>query len=196
MKEPFEAVRDRLFREWAAQQPEGETPAAMGAALVSLIVRSELLRHGIDASHPAAGKVFLATLEKLRQPDALGPAHSHAEAVFRRLADNPEAAVAYLEQHITEKSAAQSKRAKAPRPSRLDSISQRISDIVEVEPDISAKEVERDLLRMEGINIVDGEIINAQDGSRMSQSNLASRVSDAKKRIRAGENFGRASIAR
>lgn len=196
MTEPFKVALDRLCKEWEADAPEGETREEHGAALVLLFIQSELLRHGIDPSHQDAAEVTRSTLKKLRNPDVLGPAHSVAEAVFRRLPDNPKAAMAYLEQHVTEKRAAQSKRAKAPRSRRLDSITRLITDILADEPHLSAKEVERQLVGIEGIRIIDGEIVNGQDGTRVRASNLPSRVSDAKKRITSKQKFGRTSLAR
>jgi hypothetical protein len=53
-----------------------------------------------------------------------------------------------------------------------------------LEPDISTLAVKWKLGRIDGILIHDDEIRNTQDGSTMKLSNLASRVSDARRRAK------------
>ena len=187
MTQTFEEAQASLIKKWLDEAPAGETPDAVGDALVDFIIRSELLRHGVDIKDPTAESITRDTLAQLSNPLVLGPEHSIAEVVFRRLAVGSREAVEYLEQHVSSRSAAQSKRAQAPRKRRLDSISRLVNDIVSLDPKLSAKAVRAELKEIPSIKIIGDEIINRQDACRLKLSLLPSRVSDAKKRFRSQE---------
>ena len=89
----------------------------------------------------------------------------------------------YLEANVQKQSELQSNRAKANRRGSYDSITKLINEIVDGEPKMTALEVLDELKRTDGIVILDDEIRNNQDAQTMKVSNLASRVSDAKKRF-------------
>lgn len=78
---------------------------------------------------------------------------------------------------------AQSKRASKPRPRSRDSITTAIEEILEDAPKLTAKEVGQALEGREDIDLIGDEYRHRSDSSALRESNLASRVSDARKRV-------------
>ncbi len=119
-------------------------------------------------------------MDRLHDLTELSSEHSVFEGFSRRLVSDPVEAVQYLSDHISARSAVQSKRAQRPR--RRDVFSQRIDELVADDPDIPAKRVEALLLEMGGITLIDGELRHSETAETMRLGNLPDRVSEAKKR--------------
>jgi hypothetical protein len=183
-KASFEDTQKQLTEKFLQDARIGETDEELGSALLDLILQSERLRHGVKVSGPEQAEVDRQTLERLHSQTELGPEHAFAESMLKRLAKDPASAMRHYWQAIEQRSCKQSGRGKKNRPGGYDSITKLINDIVDSEPDISTLAVKRELGRIDGIVIADGEIRNTQDESTMKLSNLASRVSDARRRAK------------
>jgi hypothetical protein len=180
----FEQIQKRLTEQFLREERGVETDEELGNAVLDLILQSERLRHNLKGPGPEQEKVDRQTLERLYHQTELGPEHFFAEGIYKRLVKDPASAMRHFREADEQRSYKQSKRAKKPRPRRHDGITKRIQDIVDLEPDISTLAVKWKLGRIDGILIHDDEIRNTQDGSTMKLSNLASRVSDARRRAK------------
>ena len=180
----FEEEQRRLAEQFLQEATTIETDEELGAAFLDFILQGERLRHRVEDPGPEQEKVDQQTLERLYHQTELGPEHFFAESIFKRLVKDPASAMRHYRQAVEQRSYKQSKRAKKPRPRRHDGITKRIQDIVDLEPDISTLAVKWELGRIDGILIDDDEIRNTQDGSTIKLSNLASRVSDARRRAK------------
>jgi hypothetical protein len=183
-EQSFEQVQKQLMDKFLQEASATETGEELGRALLHLIMQSERVRRCVTAPGPEQAEVDRQTLDRLLNQTELGPEHSFPESIFKRLAKDPASAMRHYQQAVEQRSYKQSERAKLPRPHRYDSITKRIQDIVDLEPDISTLAVKRELGRIAGILIGDEEIRNTQDESTMKLSNLASRVSDARRRAK------------
>jgi hypothetical protein len=178
----FAAAQQELVENFEAQGRHEETADDVAFALLEFIFERERLRHQMEPDDPNLLPLFRDTLAKLAAPDALGPEFSVAEAFLRRLAVNPPKAMEYMQKHVAQRSAAQSVRASKPRANRHDSVTSAIRLIVEEDPNVSAKAVERELATMDGFLFIEGEI-RVGDEAPVKVKNLPSRVSDARKSV-------------
>jgi hypothetical protein len=171
-------LQDEFLRDEQGQESDKE----LGDAFLKFILESERVRHHVTTPSPEQDEVDRQTLQRLLDQVELGPEYAFVESVFKRIAKDPTSAIRYFSQAIQAESVKQIERAKSLRPKRYDSITRLINDIVVDDLTISAKDALKELLSIEGITIVDGDIMNIQDRTRMSVKNFPSRVSDAKKR--------------
>lgn len=178
----FEEVQKHLTEKFLQDAPTAETDEELGSAILDLVLQSERLRRCVKAPSTEQDEVDRQTLERLSDQTELGPENALVESVFRRLTKDPPAAMRHYRQAVQQRSAAQAQRAKSPRPRRWDSITRLINDIVADDTSITAEKVFEELTAIDGIIVIDGEIRNTQDSTTMKVGNLASRVSDAKKR--------------
>lgn len=176
------AERDRLIREYKGK-PEIEDNAVEGPLFLEFVLELGRRYRGVTAPGPARDAVDQQTMEALASSDILGPEHSLCEGAFRRLVSNPGAALDYVERAQNQRSKAQSLRAEAPRPNSRDSITRLIEEILEEDRSLPAKEVGRRLAEHPDIQLVGGEYRHTGDASTLRESNLASRVSDARPRV-------------
>jgi hypothetical protein len=183
-EQSFEEARRRLEEHFLQEENVTETDAEIGAALLNFVLQQERLRHRVEGPGPEQEKVDRQTLERLYHQTELGPEYATIESIFKRLAKDPVSAIRHYRQAHEQRSLKQSERAKLPRPQRHDSITKLIQDMVDLKPDISTRAVKRELGRIDGILVDDEEIRNTQDGTSMKCSNLASRVSDARRRAK------------
>ena len=181
----FEARQKQLIKEWEEEATGAETEDEVGHAILDLFLKSERLRRGVEAPSPEQTVVDCETVEKLADARSLGPEFSFAEAAFRRLVDDPASAIKYIEQSKANFSQAQSRAARKARPKSHDSLTKLINSIVAETPTISAKEVGRKLEANEDVQFDASlrEFVHLDDRSCLNEKNLASRVSDAKKRV-------------
>lgn len=178
---PFAELQNELVGEFLRAAPQGETSEELGCALLELILKSERIRRG--ASESGFGAVDQETINRLSNQTDLGSEFAVPEAVFKRLAIDPAAAIGYLKEELQKRSSMQAERAKSLRQGSYDSITRLIMDILTDEPLMKSAKVLAELRNIDGILIADGEIRNTQDAATMKISNFASRVSDARKRI-------------
>ena len=183
--QPFEDRQKQLIEEWERNAKSAETEDEVGRALLDLFIERERIRRGVETPSPAQILVDCETLEQLKNARSLGPEFSFAEAAFRRLVDDPASAIKYIEQSKANFSQAQSRAARKARPNRHDNLTKLINSIVAKTPNISAKEVGRKLEANEDVqfNASLREFVHDDDRSSLNEKNLASRVSDAKKRV-------------
>jgi hypothetical protein len=179
----FQEVQLRLQEKFLREAQGYESDKELGDAFLNFILDSERARHCVKVSSPEQNEVDQKTLEHLHNQVELGPEYVFVESVFKRLAKDPASAIRYFSQAVATESVKQIERAKSLRPRRYDSITRLINDIVRDDLTISARDALKELLSIDGITIVDGDIMNTQDGTRMSLKNFPSRLSDAKKRI-------------
>ncbi|MCZ8018847.1 hypothetical protein [Novosphingobium sp.] len=180
---PFEQVQKDLTDQFVRDEPATETDEELGNAVLGVILQSERLRHGVEASGPKQAEVDRETINRLYNQTELGPEHVFAESIFKRLAVDPASAMRHYRQAIDQRNRTQSQRAKSARPRSYDSITRLINDIVRDDPALKTTAVLDELAAIDGIIISDGEIRNTQDAETMKVSNLPSRVSDARKRF-------------
>lgn len=179
-------LKQQYMDQWVEAAASVETDAELGKAVLELILGLVRIQHGISDSDPRCAAIDAATIRRLGNPDDLAPMHSIAEVVFRRLATNPEAALRYLADHISARSSDQSKRARKPRPSSRDSITRLIEELLEDDPTLSSKRVGKLLADMKGeITFLDGVFRHNITADTLEEGNLPSRVSEAKKRLKA-----------
>lgn len=178
----FQEVQLRLQEKFLREAQGYESDKELGDAFLNFILDSERARHCVKIPSPEQNEVDWQTLQRLHNQVDLGPEYAFVESVFKRLAKDPASAIRYFSQAVATESVKQIERAKSLRPRRYDSITRLINDIVVDDLTISAHAAREELLSIDGITIVDGEIMNTQDGTRMSVKNFPSRVSDAKKR--------------
>jgi hypothetical protein len=178
----FQEAQLRLQEEFLRGAQDHESDKELGDAVLNFILDSERVRHRVKTPSPEQNEIDQQTLQRLHSQVELGPEYAFVESVFKRLAKDPASAIRYFSQAVATESAKQVERAKSPRPRRYDSITRLINDIVVDDLTISAHAALQELLNIDGITIVDGEIMNTQDRTRMSVKNFPSRVSDAKKR--------------
>lgn len=183
--ETFEARQKRFTEDWEQEVKSCETPEEIGRAVLDFITKRERIRRGVETPSPERDLVDNETMEQLRDPRALGPEFSFAEAALRRLVDDPASAVTYIEQSQANFSRAQSRAASKARPKSHDSLTKLINSIVEEMPTISAKDVRRKLEANEDVQFDGGigEYVHIDDRSCLNAKNLASRVSAAKRRV-------------
>ena len=183
--QPFEDRQKQLIEEWERNAKSAETEDEVGRALLDLFIERERIRRGVETPSPEQILVDYETLEQLKNARSLGPEFSFAEAAFRRLVDDPASAIKYIEQSKANFSQAQSRAARKARPKRYDNLTKLINSMVAKTPNISAKEVGRKLEANEDVqfNASLREFVHDDDRSSLNEKNLASRVSDAKKRV-------------
>lgn len=157
-----------------------ESDEDLGLAILELYLKLARMQREAKFDDAHRADIDAETKDRLQDLTELAPEHSLFEGFSRRLASDPLAAMRYLSDHISARSADQSKRAKRPR--RRDVFSQRIDELVADDPDIPAKTVEARLLEIEGIILLDGELRHVETAETMRLSNLPDRVSEAKKR--------------
>lgn len=184
--EEYKDIAERLEREWETQGRDDETLEEQLSSLLDLILLKERVRHKVKDGTLEADAVDKRTLATLLEPDGLTGEFSLLEAFLRRWRANanPRNAYDYLSDAIQRKSAAQSKRASNERPSRQDSITRLINEIVEDNPTIPAKLVGRQLLDSGEVYYAEDEYFHKFDRSHVTESGLAKRISRAKKRYR------------
>ena len=185
----FKDAYDELCDSFIRNQPHnGETELVIGKSFLDFILQVERLRHGLTESGADRDRIDARTIALLENPDKLGPDHSVAEATFRRLVRNPKSAIRYVEAFVEARSLKQSLGAQKERPRARDPITQRIEKILEGETtSLPAKEVGRQLILSindggQGGIVFDGDEYKHVDGWTLKAGNLASRVSDARKR--------------
>jgi hypothetical protein len=178
----FVEIHAQCVAEWLSESDEPKTDQELGERLMRLVLQLERLRAGVTAAGPQRDEVDHRTDESLDNPTKLGPEFSREEAVFRRLRSDPSSAIAYLRTAIEQRSKAQSDRASKDRPGRRDCITGIIDELVAVNPKISAKNVGTQLELDCDITILEGEYSHIIERSTLKETNLASRVSDARKR--------------
>jgi hypothetical protein len=178
----FQEAQLRLQEEFLRGAQDHESDKELGDAVLNFILESERVRHRVKTASPEQNEIDQQTLQRLHSQVELGPEYAFVESVFKRLAKDPASAIRYFSQAVQTVSVKQIERAKSPRPRRYDSITRLIHDIVRDNLTISARSALKELMGIEGIIVVDGEIINTQDSTRMSVKSFPSRVSDAKKR--------------
>ena len=173
-----------VYRYLAGAPPEGEeSNKDSGEALLTLIVEEGRLRRGVTEPGEDRDRVDAKTIAALQNPSKLGPEHSIAEAAFRRLVPNPEAAAGYVDAYDTERRSKQSRRARRERPRGRDSITRKIDKIVSKETSkLPAKVVGLKLAEDADIEFI-GDEYRHKDGSTLQSRNLDSRVWDAWNRI-------------
>lgn len=181
----FEDELKLLQDEFLSRQRPNEPPEEIGFALLGFILERERIRFQMRRDDPNLLAMYVSRLAKLAIPNALGPEHAVAEAVFRRLAADPAEAAAYLNRFIEMRSASQSARASKRRTKRHGTVTQYIRLYLEEYPEASAKEVEAELSTIDGLVFIDGEIrVDGSDEEPVKVTNLPSRISDARKSLR------------
>lgn len=183
-EQTFEQVQKQLTDKFLQEASTTETDEELGAAFLDFVLQRERLRHRVEYPGPEQEKLDRQTLERLYHQTELGPEYAVAEGVFKRLAKDPSHAIRHLKEAAEALSARQTSRAENPRPRRYGSITRLINEIVADDLTIPARKVHAELLRIDGIVLLDGEIRNMQDGDSLQEGNLASRVSDAKRRAK------------
>ena len=184
-KSTFEADRQGLIDRYHAGAPrEGEkSDKDSGEALLTLFLESERLRRGATEPGEDRDRVDAETIAALQNSSKLGPEHSIAEAAFRRLVPNPEAAAGYVDAKVEAHKLRQSQIAEKERPRARDSITRKIDKIVSEETSkLAAKVVGRMLLEDPDIKFI-GDEYRHIDGSILKEANLPSRLGDARERI-------------
>ena len=184
--EEYKDIAERLEREWEAQGRNDETPEEQLSSFLDLILRKERVRHRVKDGTPEADAVDKRTLANILNPDGLSGEFALLEAFLRRWKANANTrnAYDYLSDEIHRKSAVQSKRASNERPSRHDSITRMINEIVEDNPKVSAKQVGQYLLSTGEIEYDRDQYIHKTDRDAVIERALTVRVSNAKKRLR------------
>ena len=101
-KSTFEADRQGLIDRYLAGAPrEGEkSDKDSGEAVLTLILETERLRHGVTQPGEDRDRRDAETIAALQNSLKLGPEHSIAEAAFRRLVPAPEAAAGYVDAYV------------------------------------------------------------------------------------------------
>ena len=181
----FEADRQRLIDCYlAGAPPEGEeSDKDSGEALLTLILEEGRLRHGVTEPGEDRERVDSETIAALQNPSTLGPEHSIAEAAFRRLVPDPEAAAGYVDAYVEAHKLRQSQIAQKERPRGRDSITRKIEGIMSKETSkLPAKVVGLKLKEDADIEFI-GDEYRHKDGSTLQAKNLDSRVWDAWNRI-------------
>jgi hypothetical protein len=179
---PFLEVQSQLAEEWQSKFDDAQTDQERGKLKRGFVLQRERVRAGVTTAGSARDEVDRKTLERLSNPTELGPEFSLHEGIFRRLASDPTSAVVYQRTAAEQRSKAQSDRASKIRPGRRDCITGIIDELVAVNPKISAKELGEKLRNDCDITILEGEYRHKIEGFTLKEKNLASRVSDAKKR--------------
>jgi hypothetical protein len=179
---PFLEVQSQLAEEWQSKFDDAQTDLERGKLKQEFVLRWERVRAGVTAAGSARDEVDRKTLERLSNPTELGPEFSLHEGIFRRLASDPTSAVVYQRTAAEQKSKAQSVRASKIRPKRRDCITVIIDELVAENPGIKTKQVGKYLELDCDITILEGEYRHNIEGSTLKETNLRSRVSDAKKR--------------
>ena len=183
-EQSFEQVQKQLMDKFLQEASAPEKDEELGRALLDLIMQSERVRRCVMAPGPEQAEVDRQTIDRLFNQTELGPEYAVAEGVFKRLAKDPSHAIRHLKQAAEALSARQTNRAKNPRPLSYGSITRLINGIVADDLTIPARRVQAELLRIDGIVLLDDEIRNMQDGDSLKVCNLASRVSDARHRAK------------
>ena len=169
---------------WQSREVENQTDEELADEVIAYILAREQIRYRVRPGSGAAEVIDQKTLATLAKPDQLSPQHSVIEAFLRRLVQDPANAIRYLTKAVEERSAAQAARAKNNRKSRWDGITCAIHDCLENHPSASTKEIVVLLGKHEEIVFLDGEFRHQVDASTIREELLASRVSDARKRLR------------
>lgn len=180
---PFVELQGELAARFGLALDRAQTDDERGQIIRDFILERERFRHGLTEPGLLRDALDRATLAKLNRPSQLGPEHSIREGVFWRLYADPGSAAVYLDAAIRQRSAAQSKRARQPRLANRDAITRLIEEILEGDPKMSAKEVGLALEESADICLLGDEYRHTSDASTLKVSNLASRVSDARKRV-------------
>lgn len=169
-----------LQRQWVDAGSESETNEELAASLRSFIARSVVLQAGLDEKSTAGVVLVKKVLEQLLEP-RLGPEQGFAEGAFRRLVQDPEAAVEYIAQNIKIKSDSQAKRARQPRPKRRDAITNKIYEIIGDDPDINNKRVVDKILADKFFKLANQRVVHQPTGASATETAIYSRVIRAKK---------------
>jgi hypothetical protein len=180
----FEDIWANMVHDWIAAEPEHETDEEQAAALIQFVLERERRRYRADFPGPQRDRIDRATMQRLRNPDTLGPEFSRAEGALRRLAKSPLEAVQYLGAAVKNDRGRQAEIARKPRPGRQDSITAFINGLVTKNPDISVESVRSALKRSNEFIVHDGEVrSHDEDAASMQLKNLSSRLTNARKRL-------------
>jgi hypothetical protein len=181
---PFEDILKVMAHDWIAAEPEHETDEQQATALLQFVLERERRRYRADFPGPQGNQIDLTTIQRLRNPDTLGPEFSRAEGAFRRLAKSPVKAVQYVGAAVKNDRGRQAEIARKPRPGRQDSITAFINGLVAKNPDISVEAVRWALKRSGEFIVEDGEVrSHDEDAASMQLKNLPSRLTNARKRL-------------
>lgn len=181
---PFENILKTMAHDWIEAEPEHETDEQQATALLQFVLETERQRYRADFPGPQRERIDRATIQRLRNPDTLGPEFSRAEGAFRRLAKSPLEAVQYVAAALKHDRGRQAEIASKRRPKRYDSITNHINELVKNEPAISARLVREAFERNADFSIDDIEIRSYEDdAATLKLSNLSSRLNSARKRI-------------
>ena len=183
MDKAIENKIDQLQQEFL-EAPHTNCDASEAEAMKQLILNSCLAAARITEGDKDYDKTIAEIEERLRNPQFLGPECVVAEVVFRRMAVNFTDGYSYLDRTINAKNAAQSDRASKPRPKSKDKITDEIEEVLSGNPKLSAKAVGQALETCGEITLIDEEYCHSEDASRLKVSNLHSRVTDARKRLK------------
>lgn len=176
----------RWIEFWIAAAPENETDEELGLALQALIVELNKFNLTLNLNQEEEARFFDLAMKRLQTSRVLGPRHSLAEAVLRRLPDDPTGAVRYLSTHIQSTRAQQSKRASAPRPRRYDPITVFINEHLEEYPTATSTEILKSIKASKDFLIDDTEVRDKRTHHTAKLKSFPSRVSVARKRFLKG----------
>ena len=180
----FEEKQEKLFKHFNHRMLKAKSGKECGELVKEFVMKRERMRHSCFEAGARRDEIDQHTLSKLANSFALGPKFAIHEATFRRLVDDPEGAINYLEQFHEQNSAAQSERASKPRPKSKDKITEKIEEILSANLKLRAKEVARELENCDEITLIEEEFRHNDDASTLKFSNLPNRVADAKKRLK------------
>lgn len=178
----YQNMLQKIIDDWIASAPQNETDNELGHALMALIQILVQLRYTPCPTPDEQERLFTLIVNRLSAA-RFGPKYSIPEAILRRLSEDPGDAVRYLFRHLATQSEQQSRRAQSPRPNRKNSITRLIEEILEGNIKMSAKMVGLELEASPEITLLDDEYRHEFDASTLKVSNLASRVSEARKRV-------------
>lgn len=189
MARKLSEMQMRCIEEFKEAASSAENDAELGQAFRELYLQLGRLQRGIEFDDARRDAVDAETLDRLQDLTELDAEFSVFEGFSRRLVANPQAAMRYLADHNAAQSSKQSKRARKPRPSRRDGITLLIEELLEDDPMLTSKRVGELLANMTGeITFLDGVFRHNRTADTLEEGNLPSRVSDAKKRLKANSD--------
>ena len=180
----LQELQERLAEQFEQLRLTATSDTERGKIIKNFVLELERMRHNCVEAGAKRDKIDQRTLTKLANPLELGPEFCREEGIFRRLAADPASASGYWDQSHKQLSAAQSDRASKPRPKSKDKITDEIEEVLSGNPKLSAKAVGQALETCGKITLIEEEYHHSEDASRLKVSNLRSRVTDAKKRLK------------